>query len=175
MLGLMKPTAGTISADGLDIERWGLAEYRKNVAAALQDDRLFAGSIADNISFFDLRPDDTRIEACAKLAALHAEILAMPMGYQSLIGDMGTVLSGGQQQRVLLARALYRKPRALFLDEATSHLDLKRESMINEAIKRLKITRVIVAHRPETIRYADRVLVLSREGVCVRRNNETET
>ncbi|MGH8162070.1 MAG: ATP-binding cassette domain-containing protein, partial [Gammaproteobacteria bacterium] len=86
-------------------------------------------------------------------------------GYHSLIGDMGTVLSGGQQQRILLARALYRRPRMLFLDEATSYLDLKRESRINEAIRHMKITRIMVAHRIETLRYADRVIILSAHGV----------
>jgi ATP-binding cassette subfamily B protein RaxB len=165
MLGLMKPDGGSILVDGLPVERFGLAEYRKHIAAVLQDDRLFAGSIADNISFFDLRPNNARIEACAKLAAIHEDVLAMPMGYHSLIGDMGTVLSGGQQQRVLLARALYKKPRILFLDEATSYLDLKREAAINEAVCRLKMTRIIVAHRPETLRYADRVLTLSAGGI----------
>jgi ATP-binding cassette subfamily B protein RaxB len=165
MVGLMRPSEGSVLVDGLAIEQFGLAEYRKQVAAVLQDDRLFAGSIADNVSFFDPKPDPARIEACAKLAAIHVDILAMPMGYHSLIGDMGTVLSGGQHQRVLLARALYRRPKILFLDEATSSLDLEREAAINQAIRRLKITRIIVAHRPGTLRYADRVLVLSAHGI----------
>ncbi|MGI0133531.1 MAG: peptidase domain-containing ABC transporter [Candidatus Micrarchaeaceae archaeon] len=165
MLGLLRPSGGAILVDGIAIERRGLTEYRKYVAAVLQDDRLYAGSIADNISFFDPRPDEERIESCAKLAAIHDDILAMPMGYRGLIGDMGSVFSGGQQQRVLLARALYRKPKVLFLDEATSHLDLGRETEINRAIMDLKITRIIVAHRPETLRYADRILTLSPHGV----------
>ena len=84
----------------------------------------------------------------------------MPMGYNSLIGDMGTTLSGGQKQRVILARALYRKPRILFLDEATSHLDVACERIVNEAVRALRITKVIIAHRPETIASADRVLVM---------------
>ncbi|MGH8274549.1 MAG: peptidase domain-containing ABC transporter, partial [Gammaproteobacteria bacterium] len=166
MLGLMKPSEGSILVDGIALERFGLDEYRGHVAAVLQDDRLFAGTLAENISFFEPSPDEERIETCAKLAAIHEDILAMPMGYRSLIGDMGTVLSGGQQQRVLLARALYREPRALFLDEATSHLDLAREKKINQAIRNLKITRIIAAHRPETLRYADRVLTLSADGIC---------
>jgi ATP-binding cassette subfamily B protein RaxB len=94
------------------------------------------------------------------LAAIHDEIAAMPMGYHSLIGDMGTTLSGGQKQRVILARALYRQPEILFLDEATSHLDVSRERLVNEAVRKLKLTKVIIAHRPETIASADRVLVL---------------
>lgn len=165
LLGLMKPTTGQVLADGFDIEKFGVDDYRKQVAAVLQDDQLFTGSIADNISFFELNPDVDHIELCAKLSAIHEEILAMPMGYRSLIGDMGSVLSSGQKQRVLLARALYRRPKILFLDEATSHLDLDRESIINIAIRRLRITRVIVAHRLETLDYADRILTLTSNGV----------
>ena len=86
----------------------------------------------------------------------------MPMGYHTLIGDMGTALSGGQKQRVILARALYRKPKILVLDEATSHLDVERERLVNDAVKRLKLTRIIIAHRPETIASADRVLVMQQ-------------
>lgn len=87
------------------------------------------------------------------------------MGYHTLIGDMGTVLSGGQKQRVLLARALYKKPKILLLDEATSHLDTTRERRVSEAIRQLNVTRVIVAHRAETIATADRVITLQQEGV----------
>jgi ATP-binding cassette subfamily B protein RaxB len=128
----------------------------------MQDDTLFTGSIADNICFFDTEPDADRIEACARQAAIHDDIAAMPMRYETPVGDMGTTLSGGQKQRLLLARALYRQPRILFLDEATSHLDVAREHSVNEAVQALKLTRIIVAHRPETIASADRVIDLSR-------------
>lgn len=84
------------------------------------------------------------------------------MGYHGLIGDMGSSLSGGQKQRIILARALYRQPKLLFLDEATSHLDVDNEQLVNAAIRRLNVTRVIVAHRPETIASAGRVLVMER-------------
>jgi ATP-binding cassette subfamily B protein RaxB len=134
----------------------------------MQDDQLFAGSIADNISFFDPEFDLPRIEAAAKLAAVHDEIAAMPMGYHGLIGDMGSSLSGGQKQRVILARALYRNPKLLFLDEATSHLDVMGERAVNEAVRQLNLTKVIVAHRPETIASADRVLVM--DGGCIVRD-----
>jgi ATP-binding cassette subfamily B protein RaxB len=86
--------------------------------------------------------------------------MAMPMGYSTLIGDMGTAISGGQKQRVLLARALYKQPKILFLDEATSHLDVQREGLVNAAVRGLELTRVIVAHRPQTIASAERVIAL---------------
>jgi ATP-binding cassette subfamily B protein RaxB len=144
----------------MPLARLGSARYRSAVASVMQDDQLFAGSIAENICFFDPQLDGERIEASARLAAVHDEIVAMPMQYNTLVGDMGTVLSGGQKQRVLLARALYRQPKILFLDEATSHLDIARERSVNEAVRALNLTRIIVAHRPETIASADRVLRL---------------
>ncbi len=158
LLGLMRPTEGTIKVDGLDIQTLGLSEYRRHVGAVMQEDQLFAGTLSDNIAFFDPQADQSWIETCAKLAAIHGDILTMPMAYNTLIGDMGTVLSGGQKQRVLLARALYRRPRILLLDEATSHLDVPTEKLVSDAVRRLKITRIIVAHRSETIRLVDRVL-----------------
>jgi ATP-binding cassette, subfamily B, bacterial CvaB/MchF/RaxB len=96
---------------------------------------------------------------------VHDDILAMPMGYNTLMGDMGTVLSGGQKQRVLIARALYHQPSILLLDEATSHLDMHREGTVNDAIRTIQVTRIIVAHRPETIRSADRIIVLEQGKV----------
>jgi ATP-binding cassette subfamily B protein RaxB len=144
----------------------GLESMRRMIGTVLQDDVLFAGSIGENISFFDPEANQAWIEECAGRAAIHADLTAMPMGYNTLVGDMGTVLSGGQKQRVLLARALYKRPKILFLDEATSHLDLEREQAVNASIKALDLTRIIIAHRPETIASADRVLTL-REGRIV--------
>lgn len=166
MLGLLRPTEGAIRIGGLDLQRTGPRNLRAIVGAVMQDDQLFGGSIADNIAGFDPHMNQPRIEAAARLAAVHEEITAMPMGYHSLIGDMGSSLSGGQKQRVILARALYRKPRLLFLDEATSHLDVMRERLVNEAVQRLKLTKVIVAHRPETINSADRVLVMDQGRIA---------
>jgi ATP-binding cassette subfamily B protein RaxB len=160
MLGLLQPTDGKVLAGGVDIQKLGIDRYRKLVGTVMQDDQLFAGSIADNVSFFDPAPDHAAIEQCARLASVHDDIAAMPMAYNTLIGDMGAALSGGQRQRILLARALYKRPRILFLDEATSALDVQKERAVNEAIRSLKLTRIIIAHRPETIASADRVIVL---------------
>jgi ATP-binding cassette subfamily B protein RaxB len=162
MTGLLAPSRGDILIDGMPIKRVGADVYRSMIGVVMQDDQLFAGSLADNISFFSENPDQELIEHCARLAAIHDDIMAMPMGYHTLIGDMGTVLSGGQKQRVLIARALYRRPSILFLDEATSHLDVQRENAVSEAIRATNTTRIIVAHRPETIRSADRVITLNK-------------
>lgn len=168
LLGLLTPAEGAIRVGGHDLHKIGPRNFRSIVGTVMQDDQLFAGSIADNISFFDQEFDLARIEAAAKLAAVHDEIAAMPMGYHGLIGDMGSSLSGGQKQRVILARALYRNPKLLFLDEATSHLDVMGERAVNEAVRQLNLTKVIVAHRPETIASADRVLVM--DGGCIVRD-----
>ena len=165
LLGLLKPTRGSIRIGGQDIASLGVRNYRRIVGAVMQDDQLFAGSLAENIAFGESAPDPRRVEAAARLAAVHGEIADMPMGYHTLVGDMGTTLSGGQKQRVILARALYRKPRLLFLDEATSHLDVARERLVNDAVRQLAVTKVIIAHRPETIASADRVLEMRAGGI----------
>ncbi len=160
MLGIHAPQTGELRVGGIPLGQLGLETWRDMVGAVMQDDQLFAGSIADNIAFFDTRADSDWVEHCARIAAVHDEIEAMPMGYHTLIGDMGASISGGQKQRILLARALYKRPRILFLDEATSALDVEREREVNAAIRQLEITRVIVAHRPETVASAGRVVVL---------------
>ncbi|WP_229452193.1 peptidase domain-containing ABC transporter [Massilia niastensis] len=162
MASLLEPGAGEVLAGGRALTGAGLAQYRSLIGVVLQDDQLFAGSIADNISFFADAPSSARIRECARQAAVLDDVEAMPMGFHTLIGDMGTVLSGGQKQRILIARALYREPVLLLLDEATSHLDVAREQQVNAAIKDLPMTRIIVAHRRETILSADRIIMLDK-------------
>jgi ATP-binding cassette subfamily B protein RaxB len=162
MLGLLQPSSGRILLDGQDITHIGLKHYRQHVGAVMQEDTLLAGSILDNICFFDPQPNYLKVEQCAQLAAIHQDISQMSMGYNALVGDMGASLSGGQKQRVLLARALYKQPAILFMDEATSHLDSVNEAKISQQIQTLVMTRVIIAHRPETINRANRILVMAK-------------
>ncbi len=166
LIGLYEPNRGRILFDGVEAKRLGHGQIRQQLGVVMQDDTLLAGSIEENISLFDERPDHDRIRWAAETASIHAEIEAMPMGYRSLVGDMGTTLSGGQQQRVMLARALYRRPSILVMDEGTSALDIATERRVNAALKDLKITRIVAAHRPETLSAADRVVGL-QEGRLV--------
>ncbi len=160
LLGLLEPTAGEVLVDGLPMRAFGAQAFRAQVGVVMQDDALLSGSIADNICFFDEASDPAHMQRCAALAGVHDEIMRMPMAYDSLIGDMGSSLSGGQRQRVLLARALYKQPRMLFMDEGTSNLDTAIEARVNAAIRTLGLTRVIIAHRPETIASAERQLLM---------------
>ncbi|PTR28424.1 ATP-binding cassette subfamily B protein RaxB [Luteibacter sp. OK325] len=160
LLGLIDPCEGTIVVGGVDLARLGKASFRDKVGVVLQDDHLFSGTVADNICFFDPVANMNDLYEAARRAEIHDDICAMPMGYRTLVGDMGSSLSGGQRQRIVLARALFRKPAMLVLDEATSHLDLAAESRIASTLKDMKVTRIIIAHRPETIRTADRCVTL---------------
>ncbi|HDR2873133.1 colicin V synthesis protein [Enterobacter roggenkampii] len=161
LCGLFEPLSGSVTIDGYDIQQLGLNNYRKIIGCIMQDDKLFSGSIRENICGFDDKGDKEWMEACARASYIHDVIIKMPMGYETLIGELGEGLSGGQKQRLFIARALYRKPGILFMDEATSALDEESESYVNAAIKKLNITRIIIAHRKSTIASAERVIQLT--------------
>ena len=158
LAGLARPGSGQVLIDGVPLDAIGLAAYRSRVGCVLQEDRLFAGSIIDNITGFAAQVSAEDLERAARMAAIHDEIRAMPMGYETLVGDMGSTLSGGQKQRIVLARALYRRPSVLLMDEATSHLDSTNEEIINLAIRRLGMTRIVIAHRETTLAMTDRII-----------------
>ncbi|MCH7345051.1 peptidase domain-containing ABC transporter [Pelomonas sp. CA6] len=159
-LGLLQPVEGEVLYGGQPLKQIGLQNFRAQIGTVMQDDVLLSGSLADNIAFFDAEADLQRVQTCAQLAQLHEDIARMPMGYQTLVGDLGAGLSGGQKQRLLLARALYKQPRVLALDEATSHLDLGYERAVTAQLARMSLTRIVIAHRPETIAGAQRVVLL---------------
>jgi ATP-binding cassette subfamily B protein RaxB len=157
MLGLLPPSSGRILIDGVPLGPANVGAWRARIGAVLQDDQLLTGTLADNIAFFDQQIDMEGVEMAAKLARVHDDIMKMPMNYLSLIGDMGSALSGGQRQRIILARALYRDPDMLFLDEGTANLDEENEIAIGDMIVRLPITRIVIAHRPALVERADEV------------------
>ncbi len=161
MLGLLQPSKGDVLYGGVPVRQLGMTNVRRKVGTVMQEDVLLTGSIADNIAFFDMTPDQQRIEACGQLAQLHKDIVRMPMGYQTMVGELGSGLSGGQKQRLLLARALYKQPAILALDEATSHLDIENEKAVNAVLSEMRLTRIVIAHRPETIASAQRSIIFS--------------
>ncbi|EPF0317322.1 peptidase domain-containing ABC transporter [Enterobacter chuandaensis] len=167
LAGLLRPSAGEVCVNGINTalvpESW-----RASIACVLQEDTLFAGTVAENICAMAQEQDQAHMETCARHCCIHEDIQRMPMGYQTLISELGGGLSGGQKQRLLIARALYRRPSVLFLDEATSHLDEHNEARVNAAIRDLKVTRIMIAHRPSTIASADRVLWLTKAGIELR-------
>lgn len=160
LLGLLKPQEGKVLYGGEPIEKVGILNYRLIIDTVMQEDTLLSGCIADNSGFFDTTMNELAIVEAAELAAVHEDIVKMPMGYQILVGDNGAALSGGQKQRILLARALYKHPKVLALDEATSHLDVTNEGRVINSLARLPLTRIVVAHRPETIASAQRIVRL---------------
>ena len=157
LMGLFEPTNGAIRLGERPISSYRKIKYRRCIGSVAQGDTLYAGSLAENIAFFDPEIDMERVREVARMAQIDAEIEAMPMGYETLVGDMGSVLSGGQLQRVLLARALYPDPKVLILDEGTANLDAENETKILDTLKTLNITRIAVAHRPATLEAAEKV------------------
>ena len=161
LLGIYRPSAGKILIDGRPLESIPLDELRQDISCVLQDDALFAGSIRENIAFFDPEIDQAWVEECATIACVNEDIKRSVMGYYTLVGDMGSTLSAGQKQRLLIARALYRKPRILLLDEATSDLDVATEEQLNQNLSKLDVHRIYIAHRPQTIKFGDRVVEIA--------------
>lgn len=160
ILGLVDPDEGEMLVDGVPLPRYGRRSYREHVSAVLQDDVMFAGTIADNVAGFDI-VDEDRLWASLEAASVKEDIERMPMRHLTMVGDMGSTLSGGQKQRILLARALYRQPRLLVMDEGTAHLDVEHERQVGANIAAMGITRIVIAHRKETIEAADRVVRLN--------------
>jgi ATP-binding cassette subfamily B protein RaxB len=161
MCGLAEVTSGEVLIDGFPVRKWGQRALRRQIGIVMQDDQLLAGSIAENITLFDSDYRQEDLLEAARLACIEEEIQALPMGFHTLVGDLGNTLSGGQKQRIMIARALYRKPKILVMDEGTSHIDVPTERRINETLKNLEITRIVAAHRPDTLAAADRVFLLA--------------
>ena len=158
LVGIYRPTSGEIVYDGLNVRNWGIKTIRRQLGVVMQDDTLLSGSIEENISLFDPTPDRDRIYWAAETANILHDIEHMPMGMSTLVSAHGATLSGGQAQRLMIARALYRQPKLLVLDEGTSQLDIASETKINDALQALNITRIAAAHRPDTLKKADRVI-----------------
>jgi ABC-type bacteriocin/lantibiotic exporter with double-glycine peptidase domain len=173
MLGLFRPTNGEILYDGIPLSEMNYRSVRSQFGVILQQTSLFSGSIRQNISFNDPSLTLEEIMAAASQAAIHDEIMQMPMGYETLISEGGSGLSGGQRQRISIARALARRPSILLLDEATSSLDVTTENAIEQNLNSLSCTRIVIAHRLSTVRNADVILVLN-EGTIVERGNHDD-
>jgi ATP-binding cassette subfamily B protein RaxB len=174
LLGLNQPSQGMIELDGQRAtpERW--RAWRNKVGVVAQDDRLLSGTLADNIAGFDPDLDMQRVTASALAAQVHADIMRTPMQYLTLVGDMGSTLSGGQRQRVLLARALYRRPQILILDEGTANLDEDNEELVANLVDEMPITRIVVAHRPALLRRAKRVFVVDKRKLTAMEYSKSE-
>ncbi|MBV9762786.1 MAG: peptidase domain-containing ABC transporter [Acidobacteriaceae bacterium] len=160
MAGLYEPSAGRILFDGLDLKTLERLSVRSRLGIVTQDTQLFGGSIRQNIALSEPEIGLESVIDAAKLACLHDEIVAMPMGYDTLLADRGLSLSGGQRQRLAIARAIVRNPKILILDEATSHLDALTERNLTANLQSLRCTQIVIAHRLTTIRNADCILVL---------------
>jgi ATP-binding cassette subfamily B protein RaxB len=164
LMGLSNSTKGHVYIDGHLLNASN--RHQQGVAAVLQDDQLLNGSILENITDFADTTDLPLAIEVTKISCLHDDVMQMTMQYNTLVGDMGSTLSGGQKQRLLLARALYKQPRLLFMDEATSHLDAFTENTINNNLRKLSMTKIMIAHRQETIGSADIVLAFIEGELC---------
>ena len=157
---LLTPTDGRVLIDGVDLRQLETVAYRRQLGVVMQDDDLFSGSLVENIAMNADRPDMQRVERAASLACVHEDIQRMPMQYMTLVGHMGSTLSGGQRQRVMIARAIYRAPRIVLLDEGTAHLNNALQSQVLENLRELGVTIVAATHDSKVVAQADRVVDL---------------
>lgn len=163
--GVYTPSSGVIRCNGVEIDAQNQRYLRSMVSAVLQSDRLFSGSILENITFFDQKPDVAFAMECAKLACIHDDISSFSMSYETLIGEVGSTLSQGQQQRVLIARALYQRTEILILDEGTAHLDERVETQLLENVRDLGLTVVMAAHKEELGRFCNKIWRFECDGI----------
>jgi ATP-binding cassette, subfamily B, bacterial CvaB/MchF/RaxB len=167
MAGLLQPDTGCVRLDGTDIRQFGIRQYRDRCAGVLQTDQLLSGSILDNITMYDDECDQHRLQEAVRMACIDDFIDSLPMSFNSLVGDMGAIMSAGQGQRLLLARAFYKKPALLFLDEATANLDPATEERLLVQLRASGISIVLVTHRAAPLTIADRVLRCESGRLCV--------
>lgn len=175
LVRLYNPTYGTIRMGGMNVQSINLRRWRELCGVVMQDGKLFSESILNNIVLDDEHIDYDKLRECCRIAQIEAEINAMPKGFDTLVGENGRGLSGGQRQRLLIARALYRNPKMLFLDEATNALDTINERKITEALNAAFTDRtvVVIAHRLSTIRHADQIVVLDHGNIVEIGNHES--
>ncbi|AWI52286.1 ABC transporter [Aquabacterium olei] len=160
LAGQVTPESGEVRLNGVPLAQLGAEAHRSVIGTVFQDDQLFSGNLYDNIAMHDAHATPEKVRHAAELACVHDDIARLPMGYQTLVGNMGTSLSGGQKQRVLLARALYKQPQFLLLDEYTSHLDFATERRVQDHIQALGCARFIITHREHSLREGDDIRVL---------------
>ncbi|MFA0480795.1 peptidase domain-containing ABC transporter [Vibrio splendidus] len=165
ILGLLQPSKGKILIDGVDINQVNLSDYRSRLGSVMQSDSLLSGTLTENITMFDSNFNEERMIKSCQIACILDDIEKLPMGFHSLVGDMGSSFSGGQLQRIYLARAIYKSPVLLCLDESSSHLDDYNELSINKNLTSLGITKIVVAHRQQTIESAERIIRLTNDDL----------
>ncbi|MFI5799199.1 ATP-binding cassette domain-containing protein [Streptomyces sp. NPDC051677] len=173
LLGLYVPTEGDIFYDGVSLRDVNWQDLRRQFGVVLQESALFSGSVLSNITLSNPSIERERAVAAAGLAAIHDDIMTMPMQYDTFVSEGGSALSGGQRQRLAIARAIAHRPSILMLDEATSHLDVETERKVAENLRTLACTQIMIAHRLSTIRDADTILVLD-QGTIVEQGNHHE-